>query len=96
MSNEQHVVELLPGYALGASDPDEVEQVEAHLPQCAACRTELAAFQEIANGLPLTIEEVEPRAVLKQRLVSRIQPAVTTYDALFETSRWHQIMVVFR
>jgi anti-sigma factor RsiW len=96
MSYEDHVIELLPAYALGAADADEVEQVEAHLPECLACQAELGAIQEITDDLPLAIAEVEPRAALQQQLMSRIEPSQTTPGPLLQISRWQQMTAVFR
>lgn len=39
---------LLPWYANGTLEPDEVAQVEAHLAQCAECRAELEAERVLA------------------------------------------------
>ena len=96
MSDEFHIIELLPAYALEASDADEVGKVEAHLPECLVCQAELSTIQEITDDLPLAIEEVEPPVALKQQLMSRIQPLETTPDPPLEISRWHQMMAVFR
>jgi hypothetical protein len=45
-----HVAHLLPGYAAGTLDPAARDGVEAHLPGCAACRAELAAWQAIGRA----------------------------------------------
>lgn len=96
MSNEQHVIELLPAYALGASAAFEIEQVETHLPECDACQAELAVIQEITDDLPLAIEQVEPAAALRQQLLSRIQPSVAMPEATLKISGLRQLTAVFR
>ena len=45
---EEHVVDLLPGYALGILDEADLILVARHLPACAGCRAALAAYQEAA------------------------------------------------
>jgi anti-sigma factor RsiW len=36
-----HVFEYIPAYAIGALDPDELEQIDHHLATCDVCRLEL-------------------------------------------------------
>ena len=43
--------ELLGAYALDALDPEEREQVELHLRDCARCRAEVADHREVAGRL---------------------------------------------
>ena len=59
-------------YALGALDPSEVASFEAHLPTCAACRDELAAFQHVVDALPMSA----PRHPVPRRLRRRVMGAV--------------------
>lgn len=51
-----HLHDLLPGYVLGDLEPQDLAQVAAHLPGCAACRTEVARLREalfsLAGDLP--------------------------------------------
>jgi anti-sigma-K factor RskA len=71
---DEHVIDLLPAYALDCLDEDEAVQVKEHLAKCTACRAELRAYQAIAGQLPLTAPVVEPPAGVKQALMARIQP----------------------
>lgn len=48
------IADLLGAYALDAVDPDERELVEAHLPDCARCRAEVADLRETAALLAHT------------------------------------------
>ncbi|RME44671.1 MAG: anti-sigma factor, partial [Chloroflexi bacterium] len=43
--NCEHILELIPGYALGALDVEERMLVDEHLAQCSECRAELASYQ---------------------------------------------------
>ena len=97
MSNEHHILELLPVYTLGALDADEVEQVAAHLSHCPTCQAEWRAFQTISDDLALAIEQVEPPARLKQQLMARIGDAETTaVPPPPQASFWQQLTAVFR
>jgi hypothetical protein len=54
MTGCQHIRPLLGVYVLGAIDPAERSQVDAHLPGCAECREELAGLA----GLPALLGRV--------------------------------------
>ncbi|HEX6387641.1 MAG TPA: anti-sigma factor [Anaerolineae bacterium] len=73
MTTHNHVLELLPAYALGSLDEDEAAFVADHLVACAVCRDELAAFESVVGEMALAVPEFEPNGDLKQRLLSRIQ-----------------------
>jgi len=75
MSNEPHVLDLLPSYALGALDSEEAIQVEKHLLGCMICRAESKTFQNIADGLGLFGSAAVPPSDLKHRLMQRVQRA---------------------
>jgi anti-sigma factor RsiW len=44
MLAEEHVIDLIPAYALGSLEEDEARQVKTHLETCATCRAELTQF----------------------------------------------------
>lgn len=72
MNAVNHVSELIPGYALGCLDPDELAQVEAHLPGCQVCQEELRSYQAVADELPLAVPMAMPPADLKGRLMNSV------------------------
>jgi anti-sigma-K factor RskA len=74
MNSEKHVLEVLAAYALDALEPAEMRQVEEHLQTCAACRTELNAFQNVSGQLSLAIVEIDPPVGLKERLLAKAKP----------------------
>lgn len=85
MSDETHVLDLLPAYALGSLDDDEASRVKEHLSGCLICRSESNAFQSIADQLSLAAPLADPSPDLKNRLMQRVQatrpkdrPAVQT------------------
>ena len=64
--------ELLPAHALGALDPEERRELEAHLAACAECRARLAAWGETAEALAESAPSVRPPAELRERLLRRV------------------------
>jgi anti-sigma factor RsiW len=57
----EHDRTQLGAYALGALEPGEVQELDAHLATCAECRAELAELEEIRDFLG----EVPPEAFLE-------------------------------
>ena len=51
MSDDAHVLDSLPAYALGSLDAGEARRVEEHLLSCLVCRNESQAFQAVAEQL---------------------------------------------
>lgn len=72
MSNQGHVLDLLPAYALGSLDGEEVSQVAGHLADCSMCRAELAAFEAVTAQLALSAPDTEPPLQLKSQILERI------------------------
>jgi anti-sigma-K factor RskA len=73
MSVGPHVDELLAAYALDCLDQGEKEEVTRHLAQCAQCRAELNAYQEVAALLPFGGSLVDPPPDLKARLLAQVE-----------------------
>jgi anti-sigma-K factor RskA len=96
MSNEDHVVELLAAYALGALEAGEAAQVEAHLALCAACREELRAYEAITGELALAVAEVEPPASLRQQLMANVKAPGREVEQQKGPSLWQQLLAYFR
>lgn len=74
MSTE-HVSDLLAGYALGCLDEAELLQVAGHLPDCAICRQELAAYREAVGDLSSIISLCDPPQNLREKILCQITPA---------------------
>ena len=75
MSEEAHILDLLPAYAIGSLDADEVRQVEEHLLSCWICRNESNAFQATAEQLSFAAPVASAPADLKDRLLQRVRAA---------------------
>jgi anti-sigma-K factor RskA len=73
MSDEAHILDLLPAYALGSLDSDEVSRVEEHLSSCLICRNESNSFQAVADQLSFAMPAAAPSPDLKDRLMQRVK-----------------------
>jgi anti-sigma-K factor RskA len=60
-------------YALGALDREELEAFRAHLAQCAICRGEVNAFQEVVDTLPLLAPPQPVPRSLKRRVMAEVR-----------------------
>jgi len=69
MNDEHAIRDLLPGYALGCLDPEDVGAVRAHLPRCAACRVELESYGVVVDLLASAAPAAEPPAGLELRIL---------------------------
>jgi anti-sigma-K factor RskA len=75
MSDEAHVLDLLPAHALGILEPDQVSRVEEHLSSCLICRDESQSFQETGAEMAYAVPPAAPSPDLKERLMTRAQAA---------------------
>ncbi len=69
MPTEHRIDELLPAYALGTLDNEELEQVVAHLADCSSCREELVGYEALVTELGMALPQVDPPPQLKERLL---------------------------
>lgn len=74
MSSERHVEDLLPAYALGSLDAEELRTTRAHLEACATCRAGLAKYEEVVGALGLATPAAEPAPALKRRVLASLKP----------------------
>jgi anti-sigma-K factor RskA len=73
MIDDSHVLDLLPSYALGSLDSDEIRHVEQHMSGCLICRAESQAFEETVGELSFAAHTASPSTDLKDRLMQRMQ-----------------------
>jgi anti-sigma-K factor RskA len=66
---------LIPAYALAATDPDESQAVEMHLPSCAVCRALLADYRCLGDDLLYAVPALAAPAGLTERMQRRLAPA---------------------
>jgi anti-sigma-K factor RskA len=72
LSHETHVLDLLPAYAIGSLEADELKRVEEHLLGCWVCRNEANALQTVVDELSLAAPVAAPSPDLKDRLMQRV------------------------
>src|SRR5690349_1666226 len=62
--------ELLPAYALGAVDGDDLRELEEHLATgCAECRSQLDLWERDLEALAASVEPVAPSEVTRRRIL---------------------------
>ena len=70
-----HVDDLVPGYALGALEADEVAAVDAHVRGCLSCERSLADAQRTTGMLPFIVPMRKPPIDSKVALFARVAHA---------------------
>lgn len=76
--NHNEFDSLLPAYVLGALEPEENAQMEAHLRLgCETCEGRLRGYRMVTAALPLSAGEREVRPELKAALMARIARPAT-------------------
>lgn len=65
--------DLLPAHALGALDPEERREMEAHLSECAECRERLAEWEATVEELAESTPPVQPSPEVRARLVAQVE-----------------------
>ena len=66
----EHVLDDLEAYALGALDRADAERVAEHLTSCASCREYAASLAEVVGTLPETVQSRDPRPALRDRILA--------------------------
>lgn len=70
---QEHVFDLLAGYAIGSLDEEELLQVARHLPHCAICRSELATYWDAADQIALSMPLRTPPTDLREKILRRVE-----------------------
>ena len=63
----------LAAYALGALEQPEAAELQRHLADCDACRMQLRWLQSAVDLLPRSVEQLEPPAGLRKRLMATVR-----------------------
>jgi anti-sigma-K factor RskA len=82
LMSEEHVFDLLPGYALGILDQEELSKVKEHVQRCDVCQREYAAYAETAEQLAI----ITPQSIPAPELRSKVLQKAQTVDE-YHTSR---------
>lgn len=72
-----HVSRLLAGYALGALDPHEMEQVTRHVQRCLTCRAELAEYDAVTSLLAYAAPPLQVPVRARAGLLSKLDAVGT-------------------
>lgn len=77
------IAELAASFVLGALDPAEMDTVRAHLAACPEPHPEFAELGAVVPALLASVEQVEPRAELRDRIMAaaRADSATATDSA---------------
>jgi anti-sigma-K factor RskA len=86
-----HVIDLIPGYALGCLNGEEELQVTEHLAGCESCRIELDAYRRIVDTLHEAVPAAQPPPDLKQKILQRVQPKRVPEQPEAATSAWQRL-----
>jgi anti-sigma-K factor RskA len=70
MSDHEELESLVAPWVLGAVDADEVGEIRNHIEGCASCREATSRLTRAAAVLSLDVEEVEPPARLRERILA--------------------------
>lgn len=91
MSEDHPHKDLFPGFALGILEPEEARRVEEHLAGCAACRDDLAAFDEVTGHLSLSLPSADPPPGLEDRIMRRVNGASRVRRIVLRIPTWGAI-----
>ena len=88
MSSVDRFLELAPLAALDALDGQDLLDFREHLPGCAECQAELAAYEEVAGRMGASVGAVPPRPAVRDRVLASIGATVATPRARRPAQRW--------
>jgi len=95
-TDDGHVAEWLPAYALNILTPEETSRVAGHLATCPACRAELRAYLLTVDELPLALAQTAPRPELKDHLMSEIRSRKAKSVPTSPITIWQRLAVFLR
>jgi anti-sigma-K factor RskA len=72
---EEHVIDMLPAYALGCLDHEDDLRVAEHLAACRSCRGELEGYRSLVADLPYAMAQSDPPPGLKEAILQRARQA---------------------
>jgi anti-sigma-K factor RskA len=93
MDKREHLIELLPAYALDILDEAETLLVSLHISECETCREEYKKYQEASKHLSYAVAEAEPPQRVKARLMEAVQP-YPVKAGVQKNSSWQEKMPI--
>lgn len=77
------LIDLIPDYAFGLTDPEQTQIVEANLSRCPGAAARLQEYQLLQEEMRATVPQIEPPAQLGARLMAAIaEPATKSVPAV--------------
>ena len=70
MSDHEELESMVAAWVLGAVEPDEAGAVRTHIEGCVSCREATSRLGRAVAMLPLDVDEVEPPARLRERILA--------------------------
>ncbi len=70
---ENHVIDLIPEYALGCLEEGEKVQIGIHIEKCETCKEELLRYQGIVDELAEAIPLVEPPSNIRETIFRTVR-----------------------
>jgi anti-sigma-K factor RskA len=92
MVTQDHVLELIPAYALECLDEPDAKQVSEHLEVCDSCRAEFNIYRDVASELPLAAPEIAPPPGLKAKIFDRLTMRANPESAPQPVSVWQRLL----
>jgi anti-sigma-K factor RskA len=94
MTDHNKFEELLPIYALGALDGDELREMEEHLKSgCTLCKEMLKENEEVLSSILYSAPTTSPSPRVKKRLFEKIK--ATKKEEPYITSSWVRLQVIW-
>ena len=81
VENGRECGENAAAYVLGALEPSEAEAFRRHIDECASCRDEVAAFEQITEALPANTGRSEVPRDLRRRVMREVRANPKTAPA---------------
>jgi len=85
MSPGDRFREMAPLAALDALDGQDLLDFREHLPGCAECQAELAAYEETAGRLGASLGAIPPPPAVRQRVLARVGAAAPAPPRVVQT-----------
>jgi anti-sigma-K factor RskA len=93
MDENDHISDLLPAYALGVLDPDEIKLARAHLEECEHCRLELEAYHSVSEKLVLAVPAYHPPQGLREKIMQAVSESNSPAGSIFN---WEKLKTSFQ
>lgn len=81
---ENHVLDDIPAYSLGALSKPDRQRVESHLAGCQQCRDELSSYQKIVENLPASVNQYPLPAGLRASILNKVEQSQGKTNSSFK------------